>query len=77
MLCFFIYKCDDHCLCPAQGNKGGVSVRFSFYGHSLCFLNCHLAAHIHYASERVEEFERILNSQTFDGKNAPSVLDHK
>ncbi|KAM9468894.1 inositol polyphosphate 5-phosphatase Ka isoform 2-T2 [Clarias gariepinus] len=59
------------------GNKGGVSIRFSFYGHSLCFLNCHLAAHIHYASERVEEFERILNSQTFDGKNAPSVLDHK
>ncbi|XP_026790724.3 inositol polyphosphate 5-phosphatase Ka isoform X1 [Pangasianodon hypophthalmus] len=59
------------------GNKGGVSIRLSFYGHSLCFLNCHLAAHIHNASERVEEFEHILNSQTFDGKNTPSVLDHK
>ncbi|MCI4386123.1 hypothetical protein PGIGA_G00058700 [Pangasianodon gigas] len=59
------------------GNKGGVSIHLSFYGHSLCFLNCHLAAHIHYASERVEEFEHILNSQTFEGKNTPSVLDHK
>lgn len=34
---------------PSQGNKGGMSVRFSFYGHILCFLNCHLAAHLNYA----------------------------
>lgn len=61
----------------SQGNKGGVSIRFSLYGHSLCFLNCHLAAHIHNASERVEEFEHILSSQTFDDKNTLSVLDHK
>ncbi|KAK2831720.1 hypothetical protein Q7C36_016806 [Tachysurus vachellii] len=59
------------------GNKGGVSIRFSLYGHSLCFLNCHLAAHIHNASERVEEFEHIFNSQTFDGKESLSILDHK
>ncbi|XP_047676781.1 inositol polyphosphate 5-phosphatase Ka isoform X1 [Tachysurus fulvidraco] len=59
------------------GNKGGVSIRFSLYGHSLCFLNCHLAAHIHNASERVEESEHIFNSQTFDGKETLSILDHK
>lgn len=59
------------------GNKGGVSIRFSLYGHSVCFLNCHLAAHIHNSTERVEEFEHILNSQTFEGKTALSVLDHK
>ncbi|KAI5099383.1 inositol polyphosphate-5-phosphatase K isoform X3 [Silurus meridionalis] len=64
-------------ICGYWGNKGGVSMRFFFYGHSLCFLNCHLTAHIHYASERVEEFEHILNSQMFDSKDAPSVLDHK
>ncbi|TSK49663.1 Inositol polyphosphate 5-phosphatase K [Bagarius yarrelli] len=59
------------------GNKGGVSIRFSLYGHSVCFLNCHLAAHIHNSTERVEEFEHILNSQTFEGNTTLSVLDHK
>ncbi|XP_066507556.1 inositol polyphosphate 5-phosphatase K isoform X3 [Hoplias malabaricus] len=59
------------------GNKGGVSVRFSFYGHMLCFLNCHLAAHMNYAVQRVDEFEYILDSQEFDLYNTPNVLDHR
>ncbi|XP_060752631.1 inositol polyphosphate 5-phosphatase K [Tachysurus vachellii] len=59
------------------GNKGGVSVRFSFYGHMLCFLNCHLAAHMNYAMQRVHEFEYILSSQDFDFDNTKHVLDHK
>ncbi|XP_026797505.3 inositol polyphosphate 5-phosphatase K [Pangasianodon hypophthalmus] len=59
------------------GNKGGVSVRFSFYGHMLCFLNCHLAAHMNYAMQRVHEFEYILSSQDFDFNNTQHVLDHK
>ncbi|KAA0703940.1 Phosphatidylinositol 4,5-bisphosphate 5-phosphatase A [Triplophysa tibetana] len=59
------------------GNKGGVSVRFSFYGHLLCFLNCHLAAHMNYALQRMDEFEYILDTQDFDIYNTPHVLDHK
>ncbi|ROL54411.1 Phosphatidylinositol 4,5-bisphosphate 5-phosphatase A [Anabarilius grahami] len=59
------------------GNKGGVSVRFSFYGHMLCFLNCHLAAHMNYALQRMDEFEYILDTQDFDMYNTPNVLDHK
>uniref|UniRef100_A0A8B9H746 Tektin 1 n=1 Tax=Astyanax mexicanus TaxID=7994 RepID=A0A8B9H746_ASTMX len=59
------------------GNKGAVTIRLSFYGHLMCFLNCHLAAHMNYASERVDEFEYILESQTFQGKKPVSVLDHK
>uniref|UniRef100_A0A3P8RWK4 Inositol polyphosphate-5-phosphatase Ka n=1 Tax=Amphiprion percula TaxID=161767 RepID=A0A3P8RWK4_AMPPE len=59
------------------GNKGGVSIRLSFYGHMLCFLNCHLAAHMKYASERVDEFEYIMNTQTFDCKKAPQIVDHR
>lgn len=59
------------------GNKGGVSVRLSFYGHMMCFLNCHLAAHMQYATERVDEFEYILDTQTFHATKTPSVLDHK
>lgn len=69
-------------VCPApswcfQGNKGGVSVRFSFYGHALCFLNCHLAAHMDYASQRVDEFKYILCTQSFSAVNTPRVLDHR
>ncbi|XP_016383928.1 inositol polyphosphate 5-phosphatase K-like isoform X2 [Sinocyclocheilus rhinocerous] len=59
------------------GNKGGVSVRFSFYGHMLCFLNCHLAAHMNYVLQRMDEFEYILDRQDFDMYNTPQVLDHK
>lgn len=61
----------------SQGNKGGVSIRLSFYGHTLCFLNCHLAAHMKYATERVDEFEHIMDTQTFDCKKAPRIMDHK
>ncbi|XP_029956290.1 inositol polyphosphate 5-phosphatase K isoform X2 [Salarias fasciatus] len=59
------------------GNKGGVSVRFSFYGHLVCFLNCHLAAHMNYALQRVDEFEHILETQDFDIEDAPQIRDHK
>ncbi|XP_038129870.1 inositol polyphosphate 5-phosphatase K isoform X2 [Cyprinodon tularosa] len=59
------------------GNKGAVSVRFSFYGHMICFLNCHLAAHMHNALQRVDEFEYILETQDFDIFDTPHVLDHK
>ncbi|XP_028320992.1 inositol polyphosphate 5-phosphatase K-like isoform X3 [Gouania willdenowi] len=59
------------------GNKGGVSIHLSLYGHVLCFLNCHLAAHMNYASERVDEFEYIMDSQTFDGKKAQRIVDHR
>uniref|UniRef100_A0A3Q1BUS0 Inositol polyphosphate-related phosphatase domain-containing protein n=1 Tax=Amphiprion ocellaris TaxID=80972 RepID=A0A3Q1BUS0_AMPOC len=59
------------------GNKGGVSVRFSFYGHMVCFLNCHLAAHMNYSLQRVDEFEYILEAQDFDLYDTPQIRDHK
>ncbi|KAL0994969.1 hypothetical protein UPYG_G00130100 [Umbra pygmaea] len=59
------------------GNKGGVSVRFSLYGHMMCFVNCHLAAHMDYALQRVDEFEYILEYQDFGLVNTPTVRDHK
>ncbi|XP_030007877.1 inositol polyphosphate 5-phosphatase Ka isoform X2 [Sphaeramia orbicularis] len=59
------------------GNKGGVSIRLSFYGHMLCFLNCHLAAHMKYATERVDEFEYIMDTQMFNCTKAPRIIDHR
>ncbi|XP_041850384.1 inositol polyphosphate 5-phosphatase Ka isoform X2 [Melanotaenia boesemani] len=64
-------------ICGYWGNKGAVSIRLSFYGHMLCFLNCHLAAHMKYASERVDEFEYIMDRQTFDCRKAPRITDHR
>ncbi|XP_047740150.1 phosphatidylinositol 4,5-bisphosphate 5-phosphatase A [Hyalella azteca] len=47
------------------GNKGGVSVRFSVGGCSVCSVNCHLAAHDGGYSERVLQYNTILHSTTF------------
>ncbi|XP_040036740.2 inositol polyphosphate 5-phosphatase Ka isoform X2 [Gasterosteus aculeatus] len=59
------------------GNKGGVSARLSVYGHMLCFLNCHLAAHMDFASQRVDELEYIVDTQTFHRQKAPKIDDHR
>ncbi|XP_068608647.1 phosphatidylinositol 4,5-bisphosphate 5-phosphatase A [Brachionichthys hirsutus] len=58
------------------GNKGGVSARMTVFGHPVCFLNCHLPAHMRNLEQRVEAFESILQQQQFDGGAATGVLDH-
>uniref|UniRef100_A0A3Q2ZA10 Phosphatidylinositol 4,5-bisphosphate 5-phosphatase A n=1 Tax=Hippocampus comes TaxID=109280 RepID=A0A3Q2ZA10_HIPCM len=58
------------------GNKGGVSARMSVFGHTLCFLNCHLPAHMENSDQRMEDFESILQQQQFEGQAASGVLDH-
>ncbi|XP_053542737.1 inositol polyphosphate 5-phosphatase K [Ictalurus punctatus] len=58
------------------GNKGGVSVRMMMYGHPVCFLNCHLPAHMRNLEQRIEDFESILQQQQFEGGAAVGVLDH-
>ncbi|XP_062870417.1 inositol polyphosphate 5-phosphatase K [Trichomycterus rosablanca] len=58
------------------GNKGGVSARMMVYGHPVCFLNCHLPAHMRNLEQRVEDFESILQQQQFEGGAAVGVLDH-
>ncbi|TNM91912.1 hypothetical protein fugu_018924 [Takifugu bimaculatus] len=58
------------------GNKGGVSARMTVFGHPVCFLNCHLPAHMRNLEQRMEDFESILQQQQFDGGAASGVLDH-
>ncbi|KAF7239930.1 Phosphatidylinositol 4,5-bisphosphate 5-phosphatase A [Varanus komodoensis] len=58
------------------GNKGGVSVRLSIFGHMVCFLNCHLPAHMEKAEQRREDFTTILHLQQFEGPSASGILDH-
>ncbi|XP_014808828.1 PREDICTED: inositol polyphosphate 5-phosphatase K isoform X3 [Calidris pugnax] len=57
------------------GNKGGVTVRMSLYGHTICFMNCHLPAHMENTEQRLDDFEKILEMQ-FEGESIPSTLDH-
>ncbi|KAG9485866.1 hypothetical protein GDO78_008771 [Eleutherodactylus coqui] len=57
------------------GNKGGVTIRMSVYGHMLCFMNCHLPAHVEYINQRLDDFEKMLEAQQF-GENIGSILDH-
>ncbi|XP_045441686.1 phosphatidylinositol 4,5-bisphosphate 5-phosphatase A isoform X2 [Pipistrellus kuhlii] len=58
------------------GNKGGVSVRLAAFGHMLCFLNCHLPAHMDKAEQRKDTFQTILSLQQFPGPGAQGILDH-
>uniref|UniRef100_A0A667XGD1 Phosphatidylinositol 4,5-bisphosphate 5-phosphatase A n=1 Tax=Myripristis murdjan TaxID=586833 RepID=A0A667XGD1_9TELE len=58
------------------GNKGGVSARMTVFGHPVCFLNCHLPAHMRNLEQRMEDFESILQQQQFEGGTATGVLDH-
>uniref|UniRef100_S4S078 phosphoinositide 5-phosphatase n=1 Tax=Petromyzon marinus TaxID=7757 RepID=S4S078_PETMA len=49
------------------GNKGGVSVRMSLCGLSLCFVNCHLPPHEGGHLQRLDALERILDEQRYLG----------
>uniref|UniRef100_A0A8D0GT53 Inositol polyphosphate-5-phosphatase K n=1 Tax=Sphenodon punctatus TaxID=8508 RepID=A0A8D0GT53_SPHPU len=58
------------------GNKGGVTIRMSLYGRTICFMNCHLPAHMENTEQRLDDFERILEMQQFESENVPNILDH-
>lgn len=42
--------------------KGAVSVAFRFFGTSFMFTNCHFPAHENKLKDRVDEYQRIINS---------------
>lgn len=51
-------------------------MRMTVFGHPVCFLNCHLPAHMRNLEQRMEDFESILQQQ-FEGGAATGVLDHE
>lgn len=42
--------------------KGAVSIAFRFFGTSFMFTNCHFPAHENKLKDRVDEYQRIINS---------------
>ncbi|KAI1290145.1 Inositol polyphosphate 5-phosphatase K [Halotydeus destructor] len=58
------------------GNKGGVSMRMNYRGCSLCFVNCHLAAHDHKLDQRISDYHSIMNNQTFYCSSTNNIVAH-
>ncbi|KAL8030521.1 hypothetical protein ABFX02_14G291300 [Erythranthe guttata] len=49
----------------AIGNKGGVGLRLRVYDRIMCFVNCHLAAHLEAVNRRNADFDHIYRTMTF------------
>ncbi|XP_057777010.1 type I inositol polyphosphate 5-phosphatase 13-like isoform X2 [Salvia miltiorrhiza] len=49
----------------AIGNKGGVGLRLRVYDRIMCFVNCHLAAHLEAVNKRNSDFDHIFRNMTF------------
>ncbi|XP_022656390.1 inositol polyphosphate 5-phosphatase OCRL-1-like isoform X1 [Varroa destructor] len=49
-----------------MGNKGGVAIRMDLHSTSVCFVNCHLAAHAEERDRRNQDFNDIRNKIMFN-----------
>ena len=60
------------------GNKGGVGIRFNIFDTSICFVNCHLAAHKNNIKGRNEDYHKIIQKLSFipdDKDGSPSLIE--
>lgn len=59
------------------GNKGGVSLRFTYNGNSFCATTAHLAAHQENLAQRVQDYNSILDGTKFlIDSNTSSIISH-
>ncbi|KAF2354538.1 Rho GTPase-activating protein domain, partial [Trinorchestia longiramus] len=60
------------------GNKGGVSVSLDLYNTSVCFVNCHLAAHVEEYERRNEDYDCICEKTVFASSSGMQkyIKDH-
>uniref|UniRef100_A0A7N0V7C6 Inositol polyphosphate-related phosphatase domain-containing protein n=1 Tax=Kalanchoe fedtschenkoi TaxID=63787 RepID=A0A7N0V7C6_KALFE len=55
------------------GNKGGVGLRMRVYDRIMCFVNCHLAAHLEAVNRRNADFDHIYRNLSF--RQQPNLLN--
>ncbi|GAB2294214.1 hypothetical protein Dimus_028432 [Dionaea muscipula] len=48
------------------GNKGGVGLRLRVHDRVMCFINCHLAAHLKAVNRRNADFDHIYRTMVFN-----------
>ncbi|CAM8944022.1 unnamed protein product [Rhodiola kirilowii] len=56
------------------GNKGGVGLRMRVYDRIMCFVNCHLAAHLEAVNRRNADFDHIYRNLSF--RQQPNLLNN-
>ncbi|XP_042461653.1 type I inositol polyphosphate 5-phosphatase 13-like [Zingiber officinale] len=49
----------------AIGNKGAVGLRMRVYDRSICFVNCHFAAHLEAVCRRNADFDHVYRTLSF------------
>lgn len=51
-------------------NQGGVGLRIRVYDRIICFVNCHLAAHLEAVNKRNADFDHIFKNMAFCRTNS-------
>ncbi|KAJ8755470.1 hypothetical protein K2173_019268 [Erythroxylum novogranatense] len=57
----------------AIGNKGGVGLRIRVLDRIMCFVNCHLAAHLEAVNRRNADFDHIYRTMSFARSSNPTA----
>lgn len=61
-----------------QGNKGAVGVSLEINETTICFINSHLAAHVHEVQRRKEDHDEILRRMQFEfGIRRRFICEHE
>lgn len=68
VLCYSVQNVDWAKGCEKQG---AVGLRMRVYGRTMCFVNCHFAAHLEAVNRRNDDFDHVFRTMTFTRPSNP------